>query len=280
MGKRRVPSGIVLTRWGMGWWTFIIFLFLYAPIIYLAVYSFNDSNPLQGIDWRGFTFKWYVKLAGNEVLKSALSISLIIAVLTTALSTVMGTLGAWLFYRYRYPMQRLISLLTFVPLAVPEVLLGASLLVLFVQFSRILVMVGLPPIELGMITVIISHSTFCFPFVLIGVAARLESIDPSLEEAALDLGARPGQAFWLVIMPYLMPAIVAGALMSFTLSLDEYLVTAFTAGADSQTLPLKIYGMVKKGLNFELNALSTVLVVVTIALVTASELLKPKPAKR
>lgn len=271
MSKRRVPSGIVLTRWCMGWWTFLVFLFLYAPILLLAVYSFNDSHPLKGIEWHGFTLKWYQKLAENTILLPALWTSLKIAVITTILSTVMGTLGAWLFYRYRYPMQRVISLLTFVPLAIPEVLLGASLLLLFVQFLHL---------PLGMFTVVISHTTFCFPFVLIGVAARLEGIDPSLEEAALDLGARPGQAFWLVILPYLMPAIVAGALMSFTLSLDEYLVTAFTAGADSQTLPLKIYGLVKKGLNFELNALSTVLVVVTMVLVIASELLKPKPARR
>lgn len=273
MGKARLPSGIQMMRWFMGGWTLLVFLFLYAPILLLICYSFNANKALQSIQWAGFTFDWYVQLWHDKELTSAFWTSFWIAVTTTLLSTVMGTLGAWLFYRYRFPMQRLLSLLTFVPLVVPEVLLGVSLLLLFVQMQQF---VHLP---LGFTTVVISHTTFCFPFVMIGVAARLQSIDPALEEAALDLGARPLQAFWLIIIPYLAPAVISGALMSFTLSLDDYLVTTFTAGPDSQTLPLKLYGRVKKGLSLELNALSTVFIVVTMILVIASELLKPKPAK-
>jgi len=144
--------------------------------------------------------------------------------------------------------------LIFIPVVMPEVLMGVSLLVLFVQFLKL---------PLGLLTLIIAHTTFCFPFVLVGVQARLQGLDPSLEEAAMDLGATPLQAFWKVIIPYLMPAIVAGALMAFTLSLDEYIVSVFTSGAQSQTLPLKVYGMAKIGLNPQLNAMSTIFIAAT-----------------
>jgi len=131
-------------------------------------------------------------------------------------------------------------------------------------------------LQLGYLTMIIAHTTFCFPFVLVGVQARLEGIDPFLEEAAMDLGATPIQAFWKVIVPYLMPAIVAGALMAFTLSFDEYIVSLFTTGPDSQTLPLKVYGMARKGLDPQLNALSALFVLGTIALVLFSQLTKKR----
>ena len=141
--------------------------------------------------------------------------------------------------------------------------MGVSLLILFVSLKM----------ELGFATTIIAHTTFCFPFVLVAVQARLAGIDPHLEEAALDLGARPWQAFWFVIVPFLMPAIIAGALMSFALSVDEYIVTFFTVGPQAQTLPLKIFGMVKTGLNPQLNALSTLFVAATVLLVIAREVL-------
>jgi spermidine/putrescine transport system permease protein len=149
-------------------------------------------------------------------------------------------------------------------MVMPEVLMGASLLAEFVHLLKI---------PLGYTTLIIAHTTFCFPFVLVGVQARLQGLDPCLEEAALDLGATSVQAFRLVILPYLMPSIVAGALMSFTLSLDEYIVSVFTTGPQSQTLPLKVYGMAKVGLNPQLNALSTIFVIATILLVLLSEFL-------
>jgi len=144
--------------------------------------------------------------------------------------------------------------------------MGVSLLVLFVNL-------GLP---LGYTTLIIAHTTFCFPFVLVGVQARLQGIDPSLEEEAMDLGATPLKAFWLVIVPYLLPAIIAGALMAFTLSFDEYIVTIFTSGSDSQTLPLKVYGMVRVGLNPQLNALSALFIGDTAILVIASQIFTRK----
>ncbi len=254
-----LPLGPAVQRAFFGGWTVAVFAFLYLPIVLLVVYSFNDSK--LNLYWAGFTTKWYGMLFGNEVLLRAFQNSLIVATTTTALSVVIGTSAAWLLYRYRFPAQQTLGLLIFIPMVMPEVLMGVSLLVLFVSL-------GIP---LGYTTLIIAHTTFCFPFVLVGVQARLQGIDPSLEEAAMDLGATPLKAFWLVIIPYLLPAIVAGALMSFTLSFDEYIVTIFTSGADSQTLPLKVYGMVRVGLNPQLNALSTLFIAATAVLVIASQ---------
>jgi spermidine/putrescine transport system permease protein len=173
-------------------------------------------------------------------------------------SVVIGTGGAWLLYRYRFRGEGAIQTLIAIPMVMPEILMGISLLLFF---SRI----GL---RLGFATVIIGHVTFCIPFVCAAVRARLHGLDPSLEEAALDLGATPLRAFWLVIVPYLRPAIAAGALMAFTLSLDELIVTFFTTSAASATLPLRVFGMAKIGLNPMLNALSAVFVIVALVVQT------------
>ena len=259
-----LPQGPAVQRAFFGGWTIAVFAFLYIPILLLVVYSFNDSR--LNLQWVGFTTKWYGLLFQNEVLLRAFKNSLIVAGATTVLSVFIGTSAAWLLYRYRFPAQQLIGLLIFIPMVMPEVLMGVSLLVLFVTL-------GIP---LGYGTLIIAHTTFCFPFVLVGVQARLQGLDPSLEEAAQDLGAPPLKAFWLVIVPYLMPAIVAGALMAFTLSFDEYIVTIFTSGAESQTLPLKVYGMVRVGLNPQLNALSALFIGITALLVIGSQLFTRK----
>ncbi len=259
-----LPQGPAVQRAFFGTWTVAVFAFLYIPILLLVVFSFNDSK--LNLHWVGFTTKWYGLLLQNEVLIRAFQNSIIVAGATTLLSVFLGTTAAWLLYRYRFPAQQLIGLLIFIPMVMPEVLMGTSLLVLFVTL-------GIP---LGYGTLIIAHTTFCFPFVLVGVQARLQGIDPSLEEAAMDLGATPLKAFWLVIVPYLMPAIVAGALMAFTLSFDEYIVTIFTSGAESQTLPLKVYGMVRVGLNPQLNALSTLFIGATALIVIGSQFFSRK----
>jgi spermidine/putrescine transport system permease protein len=259
-----LPQGPAVQRAFFGTWTIGVFLFLYLPILLLVVYSFNDSK--LNLTWVGFTTKWYGALFQNEVLLRAFQNSLIVAGATTLLSVFLGTTAAWLLHRYKFPAQQLIGLLIFIPMVMPEVLMGTSLLVLFVTL-------GIP---LGYGTLIVAHTTFCFPFVLVGVQARLQGLDPSLEEAAQDLGATPLKAFWLVIVPYLMPAIVAGALMAFTLSFDEYIVTIFTSGAESQTLPLKVYGMVRVGLNPQLNALSTLFIGITALLVIGSQIFTRK----
>lgn len=258
--EKHGSSGI--ERWALGAWTALVFGFLYIPILLLIIFSFNSSR--LNIRWEGVSLKWYAALLENETLLTAFQNSLIVGLATTILATLLGTIGAWMLYRYEFPFQRAIGFLIFIPMVMPEVLMGASLLAEFVHLLKI---------PLGYMTLIIAHTTFCFPFVLVGIQARLQGLDPFLEEAALDLGATPAQAFRLVIVPYLMPSIISGALMSFTLSLDEYIVSIFTTGAQSQTLPLKVYGMAKVGLNPQLNALSTIFVIVTVALVLLSELL-------
>ncbi len=258
----RLPEGPKLVRWFCGSWTTLVFAFLYLPIFLLVLFSFNQSK--SGFVWEGFTLEWYDALFHNRVLLQAFGNSLLIGTISTAFATFLGTLGAWLLYRYNFPAHRLMETFIFVPMIMPEILMGVSLLVLFVLFS----------LPLGYFSVIIAHVTFTFPFVLIGMQARLEGMDPSLEEAALDLGATPSQAFFKVILPYLVPAIASGALLAFSLSLDDYIVTVFVTGAESQTLPLKVYGMVRVGLNPQLNALSALGIVLTMGLVFVSERLK------
>jgi spermidine/putrescine transport system permease protein len=237
----------------MALWTALVVAFLYLPIGVLLVYSFNTSR--LNVTWEGFTLRWYGALWSNDPLVNSLENSLGIAVATTVASLVIGTTGAWLLYRYRFRAHRLIQALVSLPIIMPEIIIGISLLCLFSTLA----------LPLGFATVITAHVTFCFPFVLVAVQARLQGLDPALEEAALDLGATPLQAFWHVILPALRPALVAGGLMAFTLSLDEFVVTFFTSSARSATLPLKIYGLARVGLNPMLNALSTLLVLATLA---------------
>ena len=243
-------------------WTGFVLLFFYLPIAILILFSFNESR--LNVVFTGFTLKWYTALLDDHVLVRSLQNSLIVAVATTLASVLLGTAGAFLLHRFRYRGSGLLETLIFLPMIVPEVILGVSLLILFVTIG----------LQLGYATIVISHVTFCAPFVMAAVQARLAGLDPSLEEAALDLGATPPQAFGKVLVPYLMPAIVSGALMSFTLSLDELIVTYFTASARTRTLPLEIFGRVKKGLDPSLNAISTVFVAFTVCAVFATEALR------
>jgi spermidine/putrescine transport system permease protein len=246
----------------LGAWTVLVLIFFYLPIAILIGFSFNTSR--LNIIWEGFTLEWYAAIWRDAVLVHSLNNSLIIAVATTVVSVILGTAGAWLLYRHRFPAVRLVMTLVFIPMIIPEVIMGVSLLILFVTIG----------LELGYATIIISHVTFCFPFVMVAVQARLAGLDPALEEAAMDLGATPTVAFRKVLVPFLMPAIISGALMSFTLSLDELIVTYFTASAATRTLPLEIFGRIKKGLDPTLNAISTVFIASTVGLVLVTELLK------
>ena len=258
MNVLRSAKRIRPTRLALVVWTILVLVFLYLPIALIVVFSFNESA--LNIFWQGFTTKWYGAVFQDEQLMLALRNSLIIAGITTCGATLLGTSGGWLLYRYRFPARRALLALIFFPMIVPEIIMGVSLLLLFSAAG----------FGLGFGTVICAHITFCFPFVMVAVAARLEGLDPSLEEAAIDLGATPTGAFFRVILPYLMPSIIAGALMAFTLSIDEFVVTYFTANAASATLPLKIYGLIKPGLTPAINALSTMLIGATVLLVAAS----------
>jgi spermidine/putrescine transport system permease protein len=263
----------------LGSWTGVVMLFLYVPIAILVVFSFNKSR--YSVNWTGFTFDWYHKMAADESLMEALRTSLVIAAITTVLSVILGTLGAWLLHRYRSPMPRVLATLIFIPMVIPEIIMGISLLIFFATVNRwgnwlleAWHITDTAPLGLGMTTVIIAHTTFCFPFVLIAVQARLAGVDPSLEEAAMDLGATPVKAFMHVMVPYLLPAIISGALMAFTLSMDELIVTYFTASAGSQTLPIVIFGRLKTTFDPSLNAISTLFIIATAVLLVAAEWIK------
>lgn len=244
---------MVLRRLFLGGWSAVVFAFLYLPVVLLVVFSFN--RQALGIQWSGFTLKWYGELLRDADLIAALRNSVLIATVTTVLATALGTAGAWLLHRYRFrrAIETPLAGLILVPMLVPEVLMGVSLLLWFVFLH----------FPLGFATVTAAHVTFCFPFVLATVRARLAGLDPHLEEAALDLGATSWGAFWRVIAPFLRPAIISGALLAFALSLDEYVVTVFTNGPGLQTLPQKIFGLAKIGLDPRLNALSTVFLLAT-----------------
>ena len=260
--RRRAPSGIKVLNATLTGWTALVLVFLYLPIIVLVAYSFNSSR--LNIVWAGFTLSWYQRVWENGPLLRAAENSLVVAGVSTVLSVLLGTAGAWLLHRYRFRGARGLQTLVAVPMVMPEILMGISLLILFATAG----------LGLGFTAVIIGHVTFSFPFVLVAVQARLKGLDPAMEEAALDLGATPLRAFWLVIVPCLRPSIVAGALMAFTLSWDELIVTFFTTNAASATLPIRVFGMAKVGLNPMLNALSAIFIVATVAFVVFSDYIK------
>jgi spermidine/putrescine transport system permease protein len=266
--RLRLPTSAQRIRLLLGAWTAGVFAFLYIPILLLIVYSFNSSR--QAVVWKGFTLAAYAHVWHDTQLLDASVNSLIIASITTVASVVLGTGGAWLLYRYRFPGLRMINALVAIPLIIPEVVMGVSLLALFIVMR----------LPIGYTTVIIAHVTFCFPFVMVGVRARLDGLDPSLEEAAQDLGATPWGAFFRVIVPYLMPAIVSGALLAFALSMDEFIVTSFTASPQAYTLPMRIYGRAKRGLDPSLNAISTLFILFTTVLVVLAEGLRRQRSQK
>jgi spermidine/putrescine transport system permease protein len=236
------------------------YFFLYAPLAIVVVYSFNDSN--MNAQWVGFTLDWYRKLFGNEEMLSAAWNSMLIALVASAVATVLGTMAGYALYRY--PL-RLLPVMVVAPIAIPEILMGVSLLLFFVMIN----------LTLGMLSIMLAHIAFCIGFVAIVVRTRLAGLDESLTEAARDLGATPWQAFRLVTLPLIMPGIVAGALMAFTLSIDDFVITFFTAGPESKTLPLVIYTMVKITVTPEVNAVSTLLMGLTLALILLASRLSP-----
>ena len=238
----------------------VAYAFLYAPLIIVVAYSFNDSR--LNAEWVGFTFSWYGKLFHNEKMLQAAWNSLLIGITASAVSTVFGTMAGYAMYRFRI---RLLPLLILAPIAIPEILMGVSLLIFFVLLN----------ISLGMISIILSHIAFCIGFVAIVVRSRLAGMDESLTEAARDLGATPWKAFRLVTLPLIMPGVVAGALMAFTLSIDDFVITFFTAGVGVSTLPLQIYSMIKIAVTPEVNAVSTLLMLLTLGMITLAGRLAP-----
>lgn len=244
--------------------TIAVLIFFYLPILVLFVGSFNAAK--FGGTWKGFTFAWYVKLWNNEPIRDALVNTLIVGLLCTLISTVIGTIGAFALHRCgNSRLQRFHSTMVWLPLMLPEILMGVSLLMFFGQLGW----------TLGRTTMVIAHVTFCVSYVIMVVRARLQDFDDSLLEAALDLGATPWQTTWKVLVPVILPGIAAGALLAFTLSLDDFVISFFVNGKGMTTLPIQVQGMLKRSRDGTgvLNALSTLMVLVTMVLLIASQLL-------
>ncbi len=231
----------------------LVYLFLYLPLTVVVIYSFNDSR--LNAEWVGFTWRWYEVLFQDEEMIQAAINSILIAVGASLIATLLGTMAGIAMHRYR---PKVLPFLVITPVAMPEILLGVSLLLFFIQVLHL---------TLGLLSVLIAHITFCVGFVAIVVRARLAGMDESIFEAARDLGATPWQSFRLVTLPLIMPAVIAGALMSFTLSIDDFVITFFTAGVGVSTLPLQIYSMIKIAVTPEVNAVSTLLMLLTLAMI-------------
>lgn len=248
-------------RWPLRLWLMLVTLFLYAPLVTLVAYSFNASR--RNILWTGFTFDWYFKVFRNASLLEAFANSLTIAAVATLASVILGTLAAIACWRFRFPLKAPFEAALALPIVIPEICMGVAMLVFF---AKVLPWpVGLPwPLNLGAIA--IAHVSFCFPFVAVIVRARLASFNRELEEAAKDLGAGEWRVSVDLLVPHIRPALVAGALLAFTLSLDDFVITFFTAGPDTVTFPVKVYSMVRFSVTPEVNAASTLLIAITILL--------------
>jgi putrescine transport system permease protein len=262
-------------QWFARGWLGGVYLFLYVPILALVVFSFNDS-PLPNV-WRGFTLKWYSALAQDEEMLSGLWLSLKIAFMTACGSVVLGTLAAFALVKYkRFTGRTLFSGMVNAPLVMPEVVVGLSLLLMLVSVQRAL---GFP--ERGLMTIWLGHLLLGMAYATVVVQSRLQDLNPQLEEAAMDLGARPHQVFWLVTLPMIAQSLVSAWLLTFTISLDDVVLSAFLSGPGSTTMPLVIFSRARLGLNPSVNAVATlIIVVVGVGVVLASYLIARKERQR
>ncbi len=242
-----------------------VYAFLYLPLIIVVIYSFNNSK--LNAEWVGFTFKWYEILFNDGPMLIAARNSLLIGVVSSLCATVLGTMAGLVMHRYRAPF---LQFLTLTPIAIPEILTGVALLIFFNMLN----------FTLGYLSITLAHIAFCIGFVAIVVRSRMAGMDEALVEAARDLGAGPWQALRLITLPLIMAGVIAGALMAFTLSIDDFVITFFTAGVDSETLPLRIYSMVKIAVTPEVNAISSLLMLLTLVIITAVAKLSPGAFKK
>jgi len=236
------------------------FAFLYIPMIILIVFSFNESKLVTV--WAGFSTKWYGELMQNEAFLNAAWVTIKVAVFSSTIATVLGTMAAYVMVRGgRFRGRTLFSGMIYAPLVMPEVITGLSLLLLFIGIG----------LDRGVLTIVLAHTTFSMCYVSVVVSSRLVTFDRSLEEAALDLGCSPAQAFRLVTLPIIAPAVISGWLLAFTLSLDDLVIASFTTGPSATTLPIKIFSVVRLGVSTEINALSTIMIaIVTFGVITTS----------
>lgn len=237
----------------------LMMLFLYVPIGIIVIFSFNSSR--LSAQWSGFTFDWYISLLSNRHVMDALLNSLIVAIISTVISTLLGTMAAISIRKISKALKVSMSGLLYLPIIIPDIIMGLSLLVLFTQLD----------VPLGRATVIIAHITFSLSYVYVLVSARLSGMGKQLEEAAQDLGANSWQTFRYVTLPQILPGIISGALIAFTLSLDDFMVSFFVSGPNSTTLPIYIFGQVKRGISPEINALSTILIAANVIIILLAQ---------
>ena len=274
MAKRPAPGPLeYLRRWPLQLWLAGVGIFLYAPLVALMVFSFNDSR--RNIVWQGFTLKYYDKALHNASLIEAFANSLTIAAVSTVLSLVLGAMAALALWRFRFPGKSGFDGALALPIVAPEICMGVAMLVFF---AKVLPWPqGLPwPFNLG--AIIIAHVSFSFPFVAVVVRARMASFNREFEEAARDLGASEWRTLRDVILPHMAPSLIAGAFLAFTLSLDDFVITFFTSGPDTVTFPVKVYSMVRFSVTPEVNAASTLLIVLTVFLTAIALKVQGDPA--
>ena len=246
----------------------LVYAFLYLPIVVVVLFSFNSSK--LNIQFEGFTLEWYSKMFQNELLMNAFWNTIIVAAVSTFLSTTIGTLCAVGLNRFEFKRKKLVSTTLYIPIVIPELVFGIAMLILFSSIHM----------PMNLFTLIVSHVTFSLPFVVITVRSRLAGFDRSIEEAARDLGANEIHTFFRVTLPMIAPGVISGAMLALTLSLDDVVVSFFTSGPESQTLPLRILGMVKKGISPDVNALSTLMIVGTVSILLMTTLIQNKMEKR
>jgi len=251
-------------KWSLRLFFILGTVFLYAPIVVLIIFSFNDSRRGGNIIWKGFTTKYYTKAFGNEELMLAFANSLTIAVVSTIISVILGALTAVVLWRFRFPFKPIYEGLVSLPIVIPEICMGVSLAMFFSAMGWM--QTGDKPWPFNLTNIIIAHITFCFPFAAMVIRTRLQSFNREMEEAAKDLGASEFQVFRDILLPHMKPGLIAGALLAFTLSLDDFVITFFTSGPNTVTFPVKIYSMVRFSVTPEINAASTVLILMTLVL--------------
>lgn len=244
----------------------LAYTYIYLPILILIIFSFNAQK--LNVHWEGFTLNWYRVLFNDSNVMLATRNTLIVAMISTAFATVIGTLAALALQRYRFPGFVFAESVLYIPVIIPEVVMGIALLIFFVLLK----------FQLGLFTIILSHIAFNIPFVTLVVRARLHGFDQSIEEAAMDLGANEFITFWRVTLPTILPGVLSGALLAFTLSLDDYVITYFTAGPGSTTLPLRVFSMVRFAVTPEVNALSTLWVLTVFVILGAAQLMQRRRA--
>lgn len=257
MNRKLKKSGKKLTH---TLFIILVYAFLFMPIVVVVVNSFNATTRKPYLSWQGFSLDWYIKLFENDGLLASFENTMIIAIVSTVLATAIGTLGAVGMYRYKFRGKGIINALLYIPVVIPEIVMGISLLVLFARTN----------IPRGMLTLILAHVTFCVPYVIFNVRARLSGYDNSIEEASMDLGANRIETFFRITLPVLAPGIAGGALLAFTLSIDDVIISYFVNG-QTKTYPLKVMESIKSGVSPDVNALSALILIGTIVLVILTQ---------